>query len=219
MNRSRRVVLGAALSAILLAGMLTTSFVVAQGASQDAASLQSLVQAALLARGYAEGVVGLGSSNGVSVSAESALLASGNSSLAAAQAQLNPGGNLSAGLDDVFAAMANFTAAAAGASASLQNAGLSSSVDLNADLAAVASLNASALHAASAIAQHERARPIGRQFRRLHILQTVAPVIEQVLALFTFQPLSLPDGIVGVLYGKRLQFGCAMTDASFVKMF
>jgi trimeric autotransporter adhesin len=140
-------------SLVILGGMLTTHFVVAQGSAgeSESSALQSLLQVASSARAYAQGAVELASSSGLGVSPETALVASGNASLLAAEAALNPGGNLVTGLEDAHDAMGNFTAAAAGAGASLQGAGLTPSAEVMADLATVASLNDSAMLLSSVI--------------------------------------------------------------------
>ncbi|HEV2390324.1 MAG TPA: hypothetical protein VGS04_06320, partial [Nitrososphaerales archaeon] len=113
--------------------------------------LQSLVLAATASGRYAQGVVDLAASSGLSVSSETSLIASGNASLAGAEAALNPGGNLTAGLNDVHAAMGNFTEASLNADASLQGAGLVTSTDVQAELGTLAALNSSTLQLSSVI--------------------------------------------------------------------
>lgn len=141
-------------SAVILGGMLTTHLAVAQTPDQSgSAALRSLLQVASSARAYAQGAVDLASSNGLGVSSEAALIASGNASLLAAEAALSPGGDIPAGLEDAHAAMGNFTAAAAGAGASLQGAGLTPSGGVQADLATVASLNDSIVPLSSVIGE------------------------------------------------------------------
>jgi hypothetical protein len=147
MRVSRSPALGAGASAMLLASILAVHFVVAESPSSQVSysGLQSLVQAATAAGRYAQGVVDLASSSGLGVSSESALIASGNASLAAAEAALNPGGNLTMGLSDVHAAMGNFTEASSSVELSLQDAGLVASADVQAEQGALAALNGSTL--------------------------------------------------------------------------
>jgi hypothetical protein len=153
MRVSRSPALGAGASAILLASILAVHLVGAETPSPQVSysGLQSLVQAATVASEYAQGVVGLASSSGLSVSSETSLMATGNASLAAAEATLNPGGNLTMGLSDVHAAMGNFTEASSSAEASLQEAGLMASTDVQAELGTLAALNGSTLQLSSVI--------------------------------------------------------------------
>lgn len=138
---------------MLIASILTVHFVVADSASSlvSYSGLQSLVQAATAAGRYAQGVVDLAASRGLDVSSETSLITSGNASLAAAQAALSPGGNLTAGLDDVQAAMGNFTKASSSAEVSLEGAGLMTSTDVQSELGTLAALNSSTLQLSSVI--------------------------------------------------------------------
>src|SRR5271155_1893866 len=131
MRTSRRSFMAGLVAGLVLVGMLTTNFVVAQPSGQgSSAGLGSLVQTATSAFAYAQGVVNAASSHGLGVSSEVGLLAKGNLSLTAADAALDPGGNVSAGLEDAHDAMGNFTAAAADASEALDAASLTPSFDV-----------------------------------------------------------------------------------------
>lgn len=153
MRTTRRPTLAILASVVILAGMLTNHFVVAQPGSSgaDSASLQLLVQVASSAGTYAQGAVVLASSSGLNVSSETALVAAGNASLLAAEAALSTGGDLDAGIQDAHDAMGNFTAAVTSAGTSIQEAGLTPTVDVQADLGTVASLNDSTQEVSSII--------------------------------------------------------------------
>jgi trimeric autotransporter adhesin len=153
MRTTRRPTLAILASMVILAGMLTNHFVVAQPGSSgaDSASLQLLVQVASSAGTYAQGAVVLASSSGLNVSSETALVAAGNASLLAAEAALSTGGDLDAGIQDAHDAMGNFTAAVTSAGTSIQEAGLTPTVDVQADLGTVASLNDSTREVSSII--------------------------------------------------------------------
>lgn len=142
----------ALLSVAFLTGVLAASFGAAQaGPAGGSASLASLIQAATAAMDYAEGLISLCSSQGLAVSSENALLASGNATLVDAEVQSQPGGNLTAGLSDVSSAMGDFTLAAVDAGTSLQDAGLSP--QSQEDYGTLAALNASANQLSNAIDQ------------------------------------------------------------------
>src|SRR5438309_8438758 len=119
----------------------------------DAAGLQALVQTAISARGYAQGLVASAAAQGLDTTTAKALVATGNDSLAAAEAVLSSNGNLTTGLGDVEAAMRSFTDAAANASLTLQNADLTRSATLDADLDAIAAANGSTGQMAAVIGQ------------------------------------------------------------------
>jgi hypothetical protein len=137
--------LGPALALMVLVGCLGVHLASAQApAGQiDPAGLQALVQTAVSARGYAQGLVVSSSAYGLDTSSARALIATGNGSLAAAEAILSSNGNLVAGLADVESAMKSFTDAAANASLILQNARLTQSATVDADLDAIGAVNGS----------------------------------------------------------------------------
>jgi len=147
--------LGPAVALMILLGCLGVHLASAQSpAGQlDAAGLQALIQTAISARGYAQGLVASASAHGLDTTSAKALIATGNDSLAAAQAVLSSNGNLASGLADVQAAMKSFTDAAANAGLTLQNANLTLSAVVDADLDAISAVNGSTGQIDAAIRQ------------------------------------------------------------------
>jgi hypothetical protein len=130
------------LVAVLLVSSAGLAIVEAQGATP--AQLQTMIQAAESSRAYAAGLVADAASHALNVASEQSFLASGDTLLAQAKADLLSSVNLGAGIQDAQAAMQDYTGAAAGSSLELKNAGLTTSVDLAAAVDAEAEVNATA---------------------------------------------------------------------------
>lgn len=140
---------------LLLAGIFAPVEALGQASpsSQQQGQLALLVSVAESSRTYAHGAVDYAASSGLSVGSAQARLAQGDSLLSTAQADLQAGANLAAGIESAQAAMSDYSAAAATASLALSNAGLTASVDYDAAVSAVAEVNATVNVVASVAAQ------------------------------------------------------------------
>ena len=112
--------------------------------ANPSAQLQSQVQVAESGQAYASGLLSEAISDHLGVTSSQALVASGNSSLAQAQLALASGTNLTAGLQEAAAAIQDFAAASVSLGTTLQSAGLTASVDVQAEQGAITSLNSTA---------------------------------------------------------------------------
>jgi hypothetical protein len=152
MNRDKAGIVVALIS-VLLCGLVAPQFVAAQSSVSQSyrMRLQTLIQVALSGRIYALGVLGLASSHGLNTGSAVSFLASGNTSLVAAQAGLNSGENLTTAIGVAQVAMRDFSNAASSASLALEEAGLTSSVEATAAEGALAVTNQTAVELASLV--------------------------------------------------------------------
>ncbi len=147
-----RKLLPAVIACILAAGIYTSVVVVGQGGVQvgTQSQLQALVAAALTSRAYANSTIDFAVAHGLSVGSAGAQLSQGDSLLAVAQADAQPGGDITGGIRSAQAAMQDYTNASITAGAALTDAGLTAYVDYAAAVDAVAEVNATANVVASA---------------------------------------------------------------------
>ncbi|HZW84840.1 MAG TPA: hypothetical protein VFE91_02925 [Nitrososphaerales archaeon] len=114
---------------------------VAGGSTPTRAQLGLMVSTAESSRAYAAGLVAFGASHGVTSTDANAALSSGDALLASAQTELSSGANLAGGISDAQGAMSSYSSAAADASLSLEQHGLTGSVDVDAVAGSVALVN------------------------------------------------------------------------------
>ena len=149
---NRRPRLTAVVATLLLSGVFAP-IVIGQVSGGSQSTLAALVEAGESSRSYAGGVVNLALAHGLQVSSAQALVTQGDALLATATADSQSGSNTAAGIQAAQAAMSDYTKAAALASIALTNSGLTSAVDYDAAVSALAEVNATATIAASAADQ------------------------------------------------------------------
>jgi hypothetical protein len=142
---TRRSLLSAAVASLLFVGIFTPVVVFGQesASAQTQSQLMVMVAAAQSSGAYARSAIDVAASHGLSVAVAQAQLDQGDSLLAAAQADLQSGINITGGIQAVLAAMRDYTSAATLASVALTNAGLTTSAEYEATLGAIAEVNAS----------------------------------------------------------------------------
>jgi hypothetical protein len=139
--------------ALLLVGAAAVPAFLAYASSSAQAQLGSAIQMAQASRAYAVGEVAAAGVSGLDTSVAQAHLSAGDGLLSEAQSDLSAGNDASAGIVSAQAAMGQYTTAAENASLSLQDAGLTASLDLAATIGAEAEVNATAQAVAAAAAQ------------------------------------------------------------------
>jgi hypothetical protein len=143
MKRNAKAIGALAVALIVVAGAFLPHFVFAQGSVNPTAQLQSDISVATSAKAYATGLLVVATDHGLDVNSAQTLMASGNASLTAAQAEQGAG-NTTAGIQDAQVASQDYAAASVGLGLDLQNAGLTASAEFQSATDAIASANATA---------------------------------------------------------------------------